>query len=332
MAAPVVSIVVSVKNEEKYITQLLDSIERLDYPKDKVETLVIDGGSTDKTIDIISKYPFVKLFRLRCNYSEGKNVGVKEAAGEIIAFLDGDCIADESWLKNIVKHFQEVPEIVGLGGPYVFSNQKELFAKFRAHFFYNVWFPKETEFIVRPGTFGGGNSAYKKEIFEKIGNFNPLLGRGAQINSGEDVDFNLRILNSGYKLLYAKDVIVLHKYRTNFKEGCKQAFKDGRDSYLYYTKFGHKGAMAKLRNVFVPLTLLTLGSLACLSILLGFFLFPALLLVLFFCYYLYKLVRFYWRDEIGVGWVTRLLAPFFDISLMLFWEIGSLAGFIRKER
>jgi cellulose synthase/poly-beta-1,6-N-acetylglucosamine synthase-like glycosyltransferase len=329
---PKVSIVISVRNEEKYIADLLDSIASLDYPKEKLETIIVDGGSTDKTIDIISRYPFVKLFNFHCNYSEGKNFGVKEATGEIIAFLDGDCIADEDWLRNIVKHFQKNPEIVGLGGPYIFSNQKELFAKYRAHFFYSVWFPKKTELIVRPGTFGGGNSAYKKEIFEKIGYFNPLLGRGAAINSGEDVDFNLKILNSGRKLLYAKDVRVFHKYGTNFKKGCKQAFKDGRDSSLYSAKFGRKGVMTNLRNIFLPISFLTLVFLICLSLLLGLFLPLYLISLLFFCYYLYKLIRFYLRDEIGVGRVARILAPFFDISLMLFWAMGSLVGLIKKQR
>jgi glycosyltransferase involved in cell wall biosynthesis len=81
---PKVSIIIPVKNMENTIKDLLDSIMQLDYPKDKVEVIIVDGGSNDKTLEIASKYP-VKILREEGrgpNY--GRKVGVMNATGRDI--------------------------------------------------------------------------------------------------------------------------------------------------------------------------------------------------------------------------------------------------------
>jgi len=96
---PSVSIVVTAKNEEKNIANLLDSIARLDH-FEGVEVILVDGGSTDKTPEIASKYPFVKLIASKSNISQGRNIGIKNSSGRIIAFTDADCIVEKSWLRR----------------------------------------------------------------------------------------------------------------------------------------------------------------------------------------------------------------------------------------
>jgi len=90
---PSVSIIIPCRNEEKYIGKCLDSIIAQDYPKDKVEILILDGRSTDRTREIVKKYaqkyPFMRLLdNPRKVQTTALNIGIKEARGEIIIRMD----------------------------------------------------------------------------------------------------------------------------------------------------------------------------------------------------------------------------------------------------
>ena len=82
-----ISIVVPTRNEEKNIEACLKSILNLDFPKDKYEILVIDGMSTDRTVEIASKYPVRIIENPMYKIGPAHNIGIKEAEGDIIVLL-----------------------------------------------------------------------------------------------------------------------------------------------------------------------------------------------------------------------------------------------------
>ena len=96
---PFVSIIIPSLNVEKYIEDCLDAIHMLYYPKDKLEIILVDNGSTDRTRKIASTCGARVLIRRGCNISALRNFGVSQSKGEIIAFLDADCIVSKDWLK-----------------------------------------------------------------------------------------------------------------------------------------------------------------------------------------------------------------------------------------
>ncbi len=97
-----ISVVVTVLNEEKTIKELLDVLVK--FP---AEIIIVDGGSSDQTPEIIKKYSGVKLICGKYNRSQGRNIGVAAAKGEIIAFTDAGCVPERDWLKNLTKVFFE---------------------------------------------------------------------------------------------------------------------------------------------------------------------------------------------------------------------------------
>ncbi|MDD5659104.1 MAG: glycosyltransferase [Actinomycetota bacterium] len=102
---PFVSIITVNYNGRFFLKQLLDSIYNLDYPKDKLQIIMVDNGSQDDSVELAKKnYPFVEILALKNNlgFAAGNNAGVKLAKGDYIAFINNDCVVERGWLKNMV--------------------------------------------------------------------------------------------------------------------------------------------------------------------------------------------------------------------------------------
>jgi len=101
-----VSIIIPTKNNGDILEKCLASIRNLDYPpKDKYEVIIVDGHSTDNTVEIAKKYGCKVVYEDIGRISYARDLGVKYAEGEFIAFTDADCIVDRNWLKELIKHF-----------------------------------------------------------------------------------------------------------------------------------------------------------------------------------------------------------------------------------
>ena len=315
---PDVSIVVTVKNEEDNIASLLDSLKRLDYDG-KIEVVVVDGGSVDRTKDLVSQYDFVKLVICPSNISKGRNVGINNSTGDIIAFTDADCVVDREWIRNIMKYFEKYPEIGVIGGPYLPLQQDEMIAQYLGIYVSN-YFPTEPGFAM-PHSIGTGNAAYRRGLIEEVGLFNEKLA------VGEDLELNFRIAKAGYKLFFADDVKVYHKYRISLQEVTKWAFNHGKasSSYNRITKNYTKLLFPYTRSLMIVFGLLFLGSILMMN-----FALAAVGLLSFFGYYFYKLFRFKknkYQPKIGLR--TKLMLPFIDLYIRLLESLGSLIELLR---
>jgi len=122
---PSVSIVIPTYNSEKFLPPCLRSINEQDYPKDKLEIIIVDGGSTDRTIDIAKEFRVTKILHNPLRTGEaGKALGVKAAENEIIALIDSDNILDrKDWFKRMVEPFED-GEIEG-AEPLYYSYRRE---------------------------------------------------------------------------------------------------------------------------------------------------------------------------------------------------------------
>ena len=110
-ANPSVTVIVPVRNGEQTIQPLLESLQKLDYDPAKVEVIVVDGNSKDKTQEIVKKYPVKLVIENKNGINLARNMGIKNSNGEIIAFTDSDCIVPNNWVTKIVENFKD--EIMG---------------------------------------------------------------------------------------------------------------------------------------------------------------------------------------------------------------------------
>ncbi|MBN2013939.1 MAG: glycosyltransferase [Candidatus Altiarchaeota archaeon] len=236
MELPTVSVIVPVHNAERIVGECIESILDLNYPKEKTEVIVVDNNSTDSTKEVIQKYPVRYLFESRKGQFYARNLAVKNAKGEILAFTDGDCEVDKNWLKNLMRNFTD-DKIAGVGGKVVAYNPQTVVEKYSAKYvLIQEWNVKEKyPYIVT------ANAAYRRKIIEELGYFD-----GAQY-SGGDVDMGWRVTKAGYKLIYEPDAVVLHKHRTSLYELYRQFYRYGRWYVRYFKK--HRDMLGKNHTI-----------------------------------------------------------------------------------
>ncbi|MCX6666453.1 MAG: glycosyltransferase [Euryarchaeota archaeon] len=188
-----ISVIITVKNEAKNISYLLDSLLVQERP---FEVIVVDAHSTDGTRDIAqdyaSRYNEIHCISYDQTRGESRNYGVKLAKGEVVAFTDGSCIANPFWLKEIRNKILEGYDVIA-------GNT----VRFGFKGFSNVG---RVEVLLNGGdaSFPTCNIAYRKEVFMKIGGFDPWF------KEAEDVDINYRALDSGTRFVYDENAIIYH--------------------------------------------------------------------------------------------------------------------------
>ncbi len=215
---PKVSIIAPVYNSQDFISKLLESLVAQDYPSDRLEILIVDNGSNDNTAKIISDYPVTLLFEkdIQSSYA-ARNKGLEVATGEILAFIDADCIAESDWVSNAVKCLN--------------SSKADLVAG-HVEFFYKSDKPTATEIFdsvthmqpertVKQGVAATANLFVNRRVFDKIGVFNP------NVKSGGDYQFTRCATTNGFTLEYCEKAVVKHPSRRYFAFMAK-CFRTGK--------------------------------------------------------------------------------------------------------
>ncbi|HOW15080.1 glycosyltransferase [Methanosarcina sp.] len=239
MEYPFISIVVGIRNEERYIEECIESLLRLDYPQNSYEIIIVDGMSTDKTRELVEKYPVRLILNERKNVAAARNLGVDNSRGDFVAFTDGDCKADPLWLKTLVNEMKNAPEDVAcVGGPNLIFDTDPIFGRV-------VGYAQET-FLGSGGSAQSTNSTkkhyvsslpncnamYRKNIIKEAGYFDE------RFVVGQDGDLNYRINKNGYKFLYIPEAKVLHHRRGTLKSFSVRMFKYGMWMAELFKKHG----------------------------------------------------------------------------------------------
>ena len=222
-----VSIIVPVLNEQSTIGDLLRSLAKLNYPREKTEILVVDSGSSDNTQQIVRRFQIPLLIEVKKHTSyAARNLGISKSSGDIIAFTDGDCIVSPSWLNDLVDGFAD-PKVGGVAGSILPLKPRTIVERFQAMTDEPNHKPNH-----RPLPYAvTANVAFKREVFESIGRFDETLP------SGSDIDFTLRMQKSKrYSMRFLENAgIVFHRNKLGLRELLRAVQTKGY-GYYYLTR------------------------------------------------------------------------------------------------
>jgi cellulose synthase/poly-beta-1,6-N-acetylglucosamine synthase-like glycosyltransferase len=202
---PSVSVIVPVRDGESTIADCIDAILATDYPADRREILVVDNASTDGTAVLIHSKQVRYLREPRRGVSNARNRGIAESTGEILAFVDADCLVEPQWLSELVRPFED-PEIGSVGGDLRHLPPTTAAQRQSARLLGN-W--QRFAFTSNPAYPITANAAYRRDVLERIGNFDPHMTRA------QDVELGLRFQErSGRRLAYAENATARHRNRS----------------------------------------------------------------------------------------------------------------------
>jgi len=207
------SFIATVFNEEKNIKFFLDSL--LNQTKKPNEIIIVDGGSNDKTYEILKDYSkknkLIKVFQEKgANIAKGRNIAISKAEGEIILVSDAGCTLDKDWIKDTLKYFPKENIVAG---------SYKAIAKNNFEYFQNLLFIKKVD---RPARMSSRNIAFKKKCWKEVS------GYPEKSLTGEDNRFNINLMEKGYKIKVNPKPLISWDMRPTLSKFAKQYYLYGR--------------------------------------------------------------------------------------------------------
>ncbi len=206
-----ISVVIPTYNEEDYIGRCLNSLMNQTLDRREYEIVVVDGGSTDRTVEIARKYADSVIMQHSNGVGGARNDGVAVSNGEIVAMTDADIILPNNWLERIYADFREAG-VVAVYGPIV-----PIESRFKYRFLIGL-FNKLANIAARLKIFYatlGSNTAIRSDIFQRIGGYTDM-------SAGDDYEIARRLRDVGI-IRYDPELYVWFSMRRMEKYGVIRA-------------------------------------------------------------------------------------------------------------
>jgi len=323
---PLVSIIIPCRNEEKFIEKCLDSLISQDYSKEKMEILVVDGMSEDRTKEIVKeysgKYPFIKLLDNSKKFTPfGMNAGIKNSRGDVITMINAHSILDKEFIKLNVDYLEKIKQADAVGGKLQTINESQGII--------SQAIPRAADSV-----FGTGGKryrtrqkegflkdtlpycAYRREVFSKIGCIDEELIRD------QDEEFNYRLIKGGGKIYFTPKIKSYLYIRPSISKLWRQHFQYGYWKVKVLEKIGIKFIQ---RQVVPSLFILSLS----LSGILGIFLksFFYLFLTIIGSYLVLDII-FSLNLSLKNGWKYFFVLPIIFAIIHFSYGFGFLKGVV----
>ena len=320
-----VSVVVGLLNEEKFLPRLIENFKKQTYNHNEIELIFIDGMSKDDSWKILEDfknsnhdfYDVVLLKNPKVILSAGMNVGIKAARGECILKVDCHSHITDNFIENNVKIIEEGEDVCGGPRPNIIENADNF---------------SKTLLLVEENMFGSGiadyrkkttkkyvssvfQGMYKKSIFDKIGLLDEKVGRV------EDNELHYRIRKNGYKIRYSNDILSYQYTRPTLKRMLKQKYSNGywigKVSHVYPKAFSifHFVPLAFVLAIIFSLCMIPITSIFIILLSSVYFLFTILITIMTII-----------NNKFNI---TILLMPIILFLIHVYYGVGTLVGLIK---
>lgn len=216
------SVIICTYNRQKYIYNCLKSIADTDFDKDLYEIVLVNNRSTDGTEAECERfhadYPTVTFrycVETRQGLSHARNRGIAEAKGDILVYVDDDAVVNREYLSTVADFFGSDSEAMAAGGAIypVYETEEPDWMSIYTKPLITAYKDEGNKIVrLRGGKFpSGGNAAYRREVFDRTGLFNPELGRkGSSLISGEEKALFDRMKALDMPIFYLPDMVLYH--------------------------------------------------------------------------------------------------------------------------
>ena len=273
-----VSVVLLTKNSAATVQRSLDSIFQQTRKPDEV--IVVDGNSADGTLDIVRRYPVRLVSEPGLGFGHARNLGIREAKGDIVFFIDSDCYADPRWIENALSHFDD-PQIAGVTGRTRLWNLDDAVARFLAYVGGRMDMPNNHTYVKIAPTM---NLALRRDVALEVGGFDDTLVRC------EDTDLTYKITQR-YKILYEPEAVVWFRGSPTVRTATHKCVR-------YFIGVGQLFAKHGFNPLFVRFNLLIRGFILLLilvSLLFGLWYVSAFFTACLLADFTYKTLKMYRR-------------------------------------
>lgn len=324
-----VAVIIPTLNEEKFIARCLDSVIEQSYPFRDMDVMVVDGGSNDRTREIVEEYGR-KYINIRFIHNPGRiqsiafNIGVVNSDAPYIVRLDAHALYKPYYIEGCIKGLESDSKRGNVGGQWDIQPQND-----------SLW--AITNAILNYSKFGIGGASYRigakagdvdtvpfgsfpRTMIEKIGGMRDDLPRG------EDNEFNSRIKRAGYSIYFDPAIECIYYARPTLKASCRQMYANGESiGHLFYVDRDSIGLRHMIPLIFV------VGIIGGTILSLLFFPFVYLLLaglcLYFLCDFVASLLA---AKEHGWKFLLPLFVMFFCVHFSYGW--GTIVGFFTGRK
>lgn len=218
-----ISVIICTYNREKYIYNVLRSIADGTFPFQEYEIVLVDNNCSDNTRGEVKRftddYPQVRLryfTESKQGLSNARNRGILEAQGDILVYVDDDATVNPTYLTAYSEWFASHPETDAAGGPIIPHYETGSEPSWMTYFIKRLltgylYFGRKAGPFPGENYPGGGNAAYRRSVFDRVGMYNTELGRnGESLAGGEEKDIFDKMKHQGMQFIYLPDAILYH--------------------------------------------------------------------------------------------------------------------------
>jgi glycosyltransferase involved in cell wall biosynthesis len=200
---------------------------------ESIEVILVNDGGNKESYNKIGSLDDRLVIRYFYQEHKGpaaaRNLGIKEARGKIVLFLDDDSVPTRDWLKVTIASWEKFYDFDGIGGYIISESTANIYCRINTDFF--NWYLEQHVGSKSSAFLPTCNAGYKKAVLDKVGGFDESFKRAA----GEDRDLSLKILKVGGKLKLDKKILVYHERDLDFHKFSRKHFDYGKAAYKLYT-------------------------------------------------------------------------------------------------